>query len=353
VNIIDNLFGEPLYALLARARIVVNIHSNPDALLETTRIWECLSLNKLVVSERSSDMDQHRELLQLVDFVDIDDIAGMTERVRYWLDNDHLRRERIFQNTILLQQQPNQFEYFFYRFLLATDNITFEDFWYQAGQRTVLPSDTIFLTLPEYSERTAEFSKDNHLGFSGFPGLRHTESWIGCAMSYKLLMMLARQQRLKKIVICEDDVDFPANFDKRWQDIQCHLDDPSLRWDIFSGLMSDLDKNVHILEAHLYQGHQFVTTDKLMGMVFNVYSQHAFDIIAQWNPSNHDVTTNTIDRYLENYRAMKILTIYPFLVGHKDSQQSTIWGVENSYYNDLILTSSELLKEKIRAYYAQ
>lgn len=351
VKIINNLFGAPLHTMLARARIIVNIHYYAGALLETTRIWECLSLHKLVISERSSDMDHHDNLVQLVDFVNIDDVSGMVERVRYWLDNDNLRRRRISANRLLLQQQqPNHFDYFFYRFLLATDNITFEDFWHQVGHKSKLPIDTICLTLPEYVERTAEFNKDNYFGFSCFPGLRHTQSWLGCAMSYKLMIMLARQQRLPQVTICEDDVEFPADFAARWRDIRNHLNDQNMSWDIFSGLMADLNKDVRILETHIYQGHHFATIDKLISTVFNVYHQRVFDTIAQWDQTNHDVTTNTIDRYLESHAAIQVLTIVPFLVGHKESQESTLWGIQNSEYTDLILASSQLLKEKIRAY---
>jgi hypothetical protein len=64
------------------------------------------------------------------------------------------------------------------------------------------------------------------------------------------------------------------------------------------------------------------------------------------------VTTNTIDRYLERHGALKILTVDPFLVGHKESQQSTIWGVENTHYTDLIKASNQLLKKKILTYNA-
>ncbi|MEP6606155.1 MAG: hypothetical protein ABJA60_08550, partial [Nitrosospira sp.] len=350
VKIINNLFGAALHTALTQARVIVNIHYYAGALLETTRIWECLSLDKLVISERSSDMEHHDNLMQLIDFVDVGDISGMIERVRYWLDNDSSRRQRISDNRLLLRQQPNQFDYFVYRFLLATDNITFEDFWKQIGHKGKLPSDKICLTLPEYVERTTEFIKDNYFNFSCFHGLRHTESWLGCAMSYKLMIMLARQQCLPQVTICEDDVEFPTDFPARWQDIQNYLNEQNIDWDIFSGLMADLNKDVRILETHIYQGHHFATIDKLISMVFNVYNQRIFDTIAQWDETNHDVTTNTIDRYLESYESMKVLTITPFLVGHKESQESTLWGIKNDEYTDLILASGRLLKEKMRAY---
>ncbi|SFU69003.1 Glycosyltransferase family 25 (LPS biosynthesis protein) [Nitrosospira multiformis] len=347
VKIIGNLFGEELYAELARARIVVNIHYYEEALLETTRIWECLSLHKLVVSERSSDMDQHADLMPLIDFVDVGDVSAMVERVRYWLGNDTLRRERIAENRLLLQQRPNRFDYFFYRFLLATDNITFKEFWHLAGHKIELPSNTVCLSLPEYVERAEGFIRDNKFGFSAFPGLRHTQSWIGCAMSYKYLTMLARQQGLRQIMICEDDVEFPSDFEMRWRDIQECLNDADITWDIFAGLIADLDKDVDVLGLYKFRDQQFAVINKLMSMVFNVYSERVYDTIARWDENNHDVTTNTIDRYLERQEALNILTVDPFLVGHKESQQSTIWGVENTHYTDLIKASNQLLKEKI------
>jgi hypothetical protein len=350
VKVVGNLFGEALYAELACARVVVNIHYYAEALLETTRIWECLSLHKLVVSERSTDLDQHTDLMQLIDFVDIDDISGMVERVRYWLENDTLRRERITENRLLLQKRPNRFDYFFYRFLLATDNITFAEFWHHAGHKVELPSDTICLSLPEYVERATAFNEENRFGFSCFPGLRHTQSWIGCAMSYKFLIKLARQQGLGQITICEDDVEFPPDFEMRWRDIRERLNDPDITWDIFSGLIADLDKDVQVLATYQFGSQQFAVIDKLMSMVFNVYGERVYDTVAEWDENNHDVTTNTIDRYLERHGTLNILTIDPFLVGHKESQQSTIWGVDNSHYTDLILASSRLLKEKILAY---
>jgi hypothetical protein len=351
VRNIDGMQDKPLNDTL-HARVVINIHQDPEALLETARIWECLSLHKLVVSERLSDMSQHTDLDQIVDFIDVDDVKGMVERVGFWLENDTLRRARIAKNRRLLENQPSRFEYFFYRFLLATDNITFDDFWRLAGHKAELPSDTVCLSLPEYVERAREFGKDNHYGFSCFPGLRHTRSWIGCAMSYKFLVMLARKRGLTKITICEDDVEFPPDFEARWQDIRTHLDDPNVDWDIFSALMANLDKDVQILNVHPCKNQWFATVDKLMSMVFNVYNQNVFDLIANWDSTNHDVTTNTIDRYLGNNRALRILTVIPFLVGHKESQQSTLWGVKNSHYTGLIRASNELLQNKIQAYQA-
>ena len=350
VKVINDLFGAPLHAELARARLVVNIHYYAGALLETTRLWECLSLGKLVVSERSVDMDQHGDLAGLIDFVDVGDIAGMVERVSYWLSNEELRQQRLERNNKALQDTPDQFDAQFYRFLLATDNITFDEFWNVSGQRMKLPGDKVCLNLPEFTRRARSFDRDNRFGFVRFIGLRHSQGWVGCAMSYKLMIMLARQQGLSSVTICEDDVEFLQDFESRWPVIQKYLFATPNDWDVFSGLMADVHADTKIVSAYERDNMQFAVTDRLISMVFNVYNATTFDTIASWDECNRDVNTNTIDRYLERARSIRVLTTLPFLVGHKEELYSTLWGFQNTQYAGLIAASSALLANKVIEY---
>lgn len=350
VKVHNDLFGDALHAEMARARLVVNIHYYQGALLETTRLWECVSLGHLVISERAADMDQHPELQQLVDFVDVDDIPAMVKRVVYWLNNDNLRRQRLEQNARLLQDLPNQFDFHFYRFLLATDNISFDDFWSLAGSKLKLPGDKLCLNLPEYVARSQSFDHDNRFGFVRFTGLRHSLGWIGCAMSYKLMMRLARQEGRQMLVICEDDVEFPPDFEARWSRIQAHLMQTLPDWDVFSGLMANLHDGARIVRTYEEGGLRYVETDKLISMVFNVYGAGVFDIADTWDESDRDENTNTIDRYLERQSALRVLTTVPFLVGHKEELHSTLWGFQNTQYSELIAASSALLSEKLAAH---
>ena len=347
VRIISEVFGEDLKRELSRARLLVNIHYYPGALLETTRIWECLSLDKLVVSEQSVDMDQHGELEGLVDFVEIGKIDEMVDRVAYWLDNEDLRRERVASNRKHLAEGGGRFEYFFYRFLLATDNLSFDDFWKLAGSRLRLPVDRVCLNLPEYTARTDDFQQGNQYGFWCFPGLRHSQGWLGCAMSYKLMIMLARQQGMPTISICEDDVDFTADFEQKLEKVHEYLGGLGNGWDVFSGLMADFNPQARISAVTDHDGLRYVHTDKLISTVFNVYSENVFDIVAGWDESNLEVKSNTIDRYLEGQQQLKVVTTAPFLVGHKEDQHSTIWGFKNTQYNDLISASNKILRTKV------
>lgn len=350
VRVVSEVFGEELYGILSGAKLVVNIHYYAGALLETTRVWECLSLGKLVVSERSTDMEDHGELEGLVDFVEIDDVPGMVSRVRYWLQHESEREQRVRANEAALAGHFNRFDYFFYRFLLATDNISFDEFWRQAGHCYRLKSDRLCLNLPEYTDRSQNFARDNHYGFTLFPGLRHGKGWLGCAMSYKYMIMLAREQGLDRVTICEDDVEFPVDFGNACASIEDYLSGAGVRWDIFSGLMADLHRDAKILAVDQHDGRTFVTTDRLISTVMNIYDRDVFDTIAKWDESNRDVETNTIDRYLERNLELRVIVTDPFLVGHKEDQHSTIWGFQNTQYADLIVASSQLLKEKISRY---
>lgn len=84
LHIINNAYGANAWAQLARANMVLNIHYYEHALLETTRLYECISNGMLVISEAASDMDEHTALDGIIDFVPIGDIAAMQARIEYW-----------------------------------------------------------------------------------------------------------------------------------------------------------------------------------------------------------------------------------------------------------------------------
>ncbi|HKZ11332.1 MAG TPA: hypothetical protein VJL61_11590 [Rhodanobacteraceae bacterium] len=346
VKVIHDLFGRDLREEIAGAKLIVNIHYYEDALLETTRLWECVSLDKLVVSERALNMEENRDLESLVDFVDLNDLAGMVARVRYWLENDRARVQRIKANRKYARQLPNRFEESFYRFLLAFDNITFFQFWKLAGNRMKLPGDKLCLTLPEYTPRLRSFDQDNRYGFAPFTGLRHRQPWVGCGMSYKLMAMLARKQRFQQITICEDDVEFRPGFERDFQTVLHELAASKDPWHVFSGLLADLHADATISSVREFHGRKLVRTDRLISMVFNVYHSSVFGRMILWNEGDRDVATNPIDRYLERGK-LTVVTSWPFLVGHKSHLRSTLWNVDNEEMAPMIRRSERLLQQKI------
>ncbi len=351
VQIICDKFGQELYNEMQKAKVVINIHYYANALLETTRIYETLSVgSSIVVSERSTDPEEEKRLEGIVDFVDVDDIEALCDRVGYWLSHDEEREAKVKENNKILAERANALEFYLARFLLANECIGFDEFYQNFGNFIEFKNDRICLSLPECTARRDAFTSDNKYGFDFFPGLKHNLGWVGCAMSYKFICKKAIDSGMKKLLVCEDDVYFPEDFNKRFENI-CDYMKGRDDWDVFSGIMADVGR-VKVLECTEHNDEQMVYLDRMISMVFNLYNPKALELIADWDEIDHDTETNAIDRYLEN-KSLRVLTTAPFLVGHKEDLQSTIWGKQNTIYSELIEKSSEKIEKLVKDYKAK
>lgn len=343
VRIISNLFGAELYQALVQAKVVVNIHYYGNALLETTRIYECLSLGIPVVSETSIDQDEHPELMSVVRFVELGDAQAMVAAVRDVLSSGTERPTKSrFDNATWSTS------FYFNRFLLANDLITFQVFNERVCAPRAFPAARVCLSLPETPARRESFTAQGLSGFEIFDGLRHHEGWLGCAMSYKYLIGLAQETGMERITICEDDVliDKPELLDV----VQRYLDSLNGDWDIFVGLISHLGPGAHITDVRTRDGLTFVHLNTMTGMVCNTYNKSSYNTLLSWDPSNGDPRSNTIDRFLESRSQLRIVTALPFIARHAESQASTLWGFGNETYAELIRQSEGILEEKVRLF---
>ena len=346
VKVVSEVFGEELYQLLGRARVVVNIHYYDNAMLETTRLYEVLSLGRsLVVSERSSDGEEEKRLEGIVDFVAVDDTDALADRIEYWLSHEAERAEAVKRNNRTLAGRANAFDFFFYRFMLAQDWMSFDRFYELAGDFVTFRGDRICLSLPETGERRRAFDRDNRYGFEVIPGLRHKRGWTGCGLSYKYIMKRAKDQGLEQILVCEDDVLFPDDFAARWEKCLKYLrEHPD--FDIFQGFMADV-RDVTIRRVDRMYGETIVHLDHMISMVFNYYRSSVYDDLIHWDETDPDMEHNTIDRALEAMD-LNIVTTVPFLVGHKEDLDSAAWDFNNSHYRDQIEKSKKKLVNLIR-----
>ncbi len=117
IKIVNDTFGSNIKEILNDTKIVVNIHSFEQALLETCRINEALSCGCLVVSEESIDLDKHENFREVVDFVPADDIQAMIEQICFLLDDveNLVKRQKAILNYV--NKYPNDFSLHFDRFL--------------------------------------------------------------------------------------------------------------------------------------------------------------------------------------------------------------------------------------------
>lgn len=349
-KVINNLFGEGLRRELAKAKVVINVHYYEGALLETTRIYECLSHDCLVVSESSSDIEQHPDIAKYVDFVPVGDIEAMLDRLEHWISDDKARTAKTLENREKLKNAHNPFEYYFHRFLLATDNIDFDQFYELAARNINFNSSFQCLGLPECTDRRRDFEKDNHFGFQYFPGLRHTVGWIGCGLSYKFIMRKAAEQGFNDITVCEDDVEFMPGWKEKFDLIHSHLKDQEVSWDIFSGLIANLHQDTKVKKIDDFEDFELIHIDKMISAVLNTYNSRVFPRFAKWDSNNRDAYSNTIDKYIEGQADVDVVTTAPFLVGHKEELTSTLWGFKNTEYKDIIAASVELLQQKVETF---
>ena len=199
------------------------------------------------------------------------------------------------------------------------------------------------LTLPETMERTEQFSK-NVLDFKFFPGLRHELGWIGCGLSYKFMLRKAKEMNLDNVIICEDDVLLKEHFLRRFNNIMEYLNHNKSKWDIFSGLLADISPKMEIENIDNFNLENFIFVNKMISMVFNVYNSSFFEQLEDWDYSNYDSLSNTIDRYLEKKTSLKIVTTNPYLVTCRENINSTLWGSENTIYNNMIANSEKKLE---------
>lgn len=348
VFVCHNVPRQELYSIIRKAKILVNINHCENDILDVLKIYEVLSLDScVIVSESGCDKDLEERLNNIVDFVAPNDIETIVDKVRYWLSHDDERITKVKKNKQDLSDCPNAFSFFFYRFLLAYDIISFDLFYELAGSYLLLETNKICLNLPEVVERRQYFESINKYGFKIIPGLRHHVGWVGCGLSYKLIARRAIEEHLDSITICEDDVVFPEDFDEKSKLISNFLVERN--WSFFSGLMADVDK-VTVCDVTKVSDVLIAQVDHLVSMVFNVYNKDALQYISMWNEQNRDVIVNAIDRYIE-LSPFLVFVMIPFLVGHNENLNSFLWNRSNAeLYENMISSSEKLLRNKVRRF---
>lgn len=332
---VSEVFGESLYQQLEQARVIVNIHYYEGALLETTRIYECISLGHRVVSETSADIDEHERLLPYVTFTPVGDIEAMIKAV-----------DQQLRNLLACRMEPlpadlAYFHFYFTRLMVAlglVDADRIDNLYSPLEPRNL--SRGVGLSLPETPRRRAAFQAC-FPGYPVFPGLRHRQGWRGCALSYRYLARQALAHGLQTIEIREDDTYMDTAAEERW-DKACRLFATRPDLDIICGLVADVADDVCVLEHLEHEGEHYIVIDRMTSMVCNRYGANAIQALAAWPFVDRDVERNTIDRYLEGL-GLAILVPLPFIARHRADSHSTLWQFRNTTYDAMIDTSEKRL----------
>ncbi len=341
--VVNEVFGEALYAQLRRARLVLNIHYYEGALLETTRIYECLSLGLPVVSERSVDMVEHADLEPWVSFTEIGEVDQMLDAI-----DEQLTLLRNGHSPLAgLPEDLAHFHFHFARTLAALDLVS-------PDVLDTLPppldvnalSHGVGLSLPETFARHQAF-KAAFPDVAVFPGLRHAHGWRGAALSFRYLARRALEAGLTELEVREDDVMLAGEAQQSWQRAKrlFHAGQVSGQFDLLCGLIADTADATRVIDVFEEDGQRYVVIDRMTSMVCNVYGERAMRLLADWDPQDRDIERNTIDRYLERH-TLRVLVPLPFIAGHQPEQTSTLWNFTNSTYDEMIEKSQALLTAK-------
>lgn len=335
----DSLFGEDIKSLIARSKLVLNLHYYEDAQLETPRIQECISLGVPVVSESTSDQNDYAELTGAVTFFEAGNGGAMLDAIAGVLQNFQGAADCAIEAT---SASFNRHSFMLDRFLIgagilranALDNMV---------QELVSEGSAYALSLPETINRRRVFDTETRTSDCRvFDGIRRRPGWIGCGMSYKYLCSSALKAGTKQFTIMEDDVLLSPDHNNKMEIINQYLEEHRGQWDVFSGVIAHLHDDTQVLNVKQHRGLDFITINKMTSTVFNIYSERAIEVISLWDPSNEDAETNTIDRYLEN-SGLRIVVTDPYIVGHREELHSTLWGFQNTQYIDMIAESERKL----------
>lgn len=343
VKVLNNLFGSDLLREVKRSRVVLNIHYYENALLEMPRIQECLSLGVPVVSESAKDQNDYPELLGAVTFFEEGSIDAMIAAVGNILTGD----EKVTSASV--EASEKRFAFMFDRFLVALGCLSFK---HVIEMPLPLPDNAaqFALSLPETIDRRRAFEQIRPFDCIVFEGIRMRHSWVGCGLSYQALARHVLKNGLTQMTVMEDDVILPTSYSEDFDDIRSFLKINSESWDVFAGVIADLHPDVNILSVERYKGKTFVTINKMTSMVFNIYASSALNILSNWNAEDSDAQSNTIDRYLENQKNLRVIVVLPYFVGHREEVYSTLWGFKNSRYSNMIAESQRELNLKVDEY---
>ena len=159
-------------------------------------------------------------------------------------------------NKKKLITQKNYFETSLQRFLLAYGTINHNQcnlispIFPQKSLNTPIPF--YCLSLPQTRKRRIEFLTHNQYTIELCDGVKHLIGWLGCGISFQHIIQKAKDNNCSSVIVCEDDCVFDIDFANRIKIILKYLNNHPQKWDIFSGMIVDVEHDTQILNIEKF-----------------------------------------------------------------------------------------------------
>jgi hypothetical protein len=357
-EVVNEIYGKEMMGLIERTHLVVNIHYYEGNSTLEPRVVEALSLGIPVLSEYAP-LDDYPDLdnCRYVRFFNEETLISSIKSFRGYLKTNEAK---VKDGAVSCAQAGrNRFSFYFERFLLKERFITSKDL------KSNIPFELqnksmVLLTIPEMSRKSQFFS--NHRNpfapesWQLYAGYISVARWFGCALSYSRLSKHALRIGVHILVVAEDDSIFPISAMSTLNHVYSFLDTLQ-HWDIFNGLIADFPSTGRVIDVHFYKGLTFVTLDQMTSTVFSIFNRHMLEILADYEVNaTLSIYNNTVDRYINSFKDLKIITTIPFLFEHDESMTSTLWvrkwdkRTNRELYHDLITESQRRILEKTKMF---
>lgn len=192
IHIITNVFGEKILDEIRQSRVVINLHSYDNSLLESARLAECLSLGKVVISESGIDQENYKYFEDIVHFVPPGNLDELKQTIKDVLKNTNFYD----QEKIIAKKIKSRFDIFMFylaRGLFALGFISFENVKQCLKNKWPEIDSVVSLIFDESELYRASESK--------IPALRYLTSTFSREFSVMLLTHLAFEQKKNYLVI--------------------------------------------------------------------------------------------------------------------------------------------------------
>ena len=129
ILIIENKFGDEMYNIIKKSKIIINLHAYMNSILETARINEVLPYNKLIISELPCNSDiinkkfyENKIVFCEQIYNDLNNITNLFDQIDYYLKPDNYNNFIVHNKNNIENIYNNSLNYLTLYFKKFTNN---------------------------------------------------------------------------------------------------------------------------------------------------------------------------------------------------------------------------------------